>query len=346
MPVTIRDVAKLANVAPSTVSRVIADHPRISGATKKRVRKAMAELGYHPNYNARSLVNKSTQTIGVVMPSSGNKVFQNPFFPEVIRGISTKAHEDQYGLYLTTGSNEQEIFDGVVGMIQGGRVDGIVLLYSRVNDRIFDFLQENSLPFVVIGKPFKQAEQITHIDNDNFTAASELTEYLIRLNHDRIGFVGGNLDLVVTVDRLSGYKKAISNAELPTEDHYIVHEEFLKEGGSEAIKELMTLESPPTGLVVTDDLMALGILNTLNEMGIKVPDDISVVSFNNLLLAEISTPSLTSMEIHIFQLGYEAVDALIEKFKNPKTKAKRITVNHQLIERNSCSKNQRRHTIK
>ncbi|HET7657546.1 MAG TPA: LacI family DNA-binding transcriptional regulator [Bacillales bacterium] len=338
MPVTIRDVAKLANVAPSTVSRVIADHPRISGATKKRVRKAMADLGYHPNYNARSLVNKSTQTIGVVMPSSGDKVFQNPFFPEVIRGISTKAHEDQYGLYLTTGSNEQEIYEGVAGMIQGGRVDGIVLLYSRIDDRIFDYLEENSLPFVVIGKPFRQADQITHIDNDNFKASSELTEYLIRLNHTRIGFVGGDLNLVVTVDRLTGYEKAIRSAGLPYRNDYIVHEEFLKEGGSEAVKELMMLDSPPTGLVVSDDLMALGILNTLDEMGIKVPEDISVVSFNNLLMAEISTPSLTSMEIHIFQLGYEAVDALIEKIKHPETLAKRITVPHHLVERNSCTK--------
>ncbi|HEU5139529.1 MAG TPA: LacI family DNA-binding transcriptional regulator [Bacillales bacterium] len=336
MPVTIRDVAKLAQVAPSTVSRVIADHPRISQATKRRVRDAMKELGYHPNYNARSLVNRSTQTIGVVMPSSGDKALQNPFFPEVIRGISTKAHEEKYGLYLTTGNSEQEIFDGVAGMIQGGRVDGIVLLYSRIDDEITAFLQGNSLPFTVIGKPFRDMDQITHIDNDNFKAAKEATEYLIGMNHRRIGFVGGSLDLVVTVDRLTGYEKAIRTAGLPYRDDYIVHEEFLKEGGSEAIKELMLLDAPPSGLVVTDDLMALGILNTLNEMGIRVPEDISIVSFNDLMLAEISTPSLTSVCINIFELGYEAVDALIEKIDNPDTQPKRITMPHHLVERNSC----------
>ncbi|HEX7064198.1 MAG TPA: LacI family DNA-binding transcriptional regulator [Bacillales bacterium] len=336
MPVTIRDVAKLAQVAPSTVSRVIADHPRISQATKRRVRDAMKELGYHPNYNARSLVNRSTQTIGVVMPSSGDKALQNPFFPEVIRGISTKAHEEKYGLYLTTGNSEQEIFDGVSGMIQGGRVDGIVLLYSRIDDEIMAFLQENSLPFTVIGKPFRDMERITHIDNDNFKAAKEATEFLIGLKHKRIGFVGGSLDLVVTVDRLSGYEKAIRKAGLPYRDDYIVHEEFLKEGGSEAIKELMLLDSPPSGLVVTDDLMALGILNTLSEMGIRVPEDISIVSFNDLMLAEISTPSLTSVCINIFKLGYEAVDALIDKIDNPNTLPKRITIPHYLVERNSC----------
>jgi DNA-binding LacI/PurR family transcriptional regulator len=338
MPITIRDVAKMAKVAPSTVSRVIADHPRISKTTKDRVRKVMAELGYHPNFNARSLVNRSTQTLGVIMPGSGDKALQNPFFPEVIRGISSKAHENGYGLYLTTGSNEDEIYDGIVGMIQGGRVDGIVLLYSRIDDHIIEYLQGHSLPFVVIGKPFRDVEKITHIDNDNFKAAKDATEYLIGLNHRRIGFVGGSLDLVVTVDRLSGYEKAIRQADVPYRDDYIVHEEFLKEGGSEAVNELMSVDSPPTGLVVTDDLMALGILNTLDEMNIKVPDELSIVSFNNLLLAEISTPSLTSVSINIFQLGYGAVKALIEKIDDDDVPPKRITVPYRLVKRHSCKR--------
>lgn len=336
MAVTIKDVAKLANVAPSTVSRVIANNSRISEATKKRVREAMKELGYHPNFNARSLANQSSQAIGVVMPSSGNKAFQNPFFPEVIRGISAKAHENKYALYMTTGTSEQEMYKGVVDMVQGRRVDGIVLLYSRVDDQIMSYLQDNHFPFVVIGKPFRNIEEITHIDNDNFKAAKEATEHLITRNHERIGFVGGNLDLVVTVDRLLGYEKAIRQAGLTYRDDFVVHEEFLEEGGREAINELMSLEEPPTGLVVTDDLMALGILNTLSEMGIHVPGNISIISFNNVMLAEVSTPSLTSVCINIFKLGYEAADCLIEKIKSPDAKPKRVTVPYRLVERNSC----------
>ncbi|UOR11003.1 LacI family DNA-binding transcriptional regulator [Halobacillus amylolyticus] len=340
MAVTIKDVAKLANVAPSTVSRVIANNPRISEATKKRVKEAMKELGYHPNFSARSLANQNTQAIGIVMPSSGNSVFQNPFFPEVIRGISAKAHENKYALYMTTGTSEQEMYDGVVDMIQGRRVDGIVLLYSRVDDRIMTYLQESNFPFVVIGKPFRNIEDITHIDNDNFRAAQDATEHLIQQQHDRIGFVGGDRGLVVTVDRLLGYEKAIQKAGLTYRDDYVVHEEFLEEGGQEAINELMSLEEPPTGLVVTDDLMALGILKTLSEMDIKVPDDISVISFNNVMLSEISTPSLTSVCINIFWLGYEAADSLIEKIKVPETKPKRVTVPYRLVERNSCQTRQ------
>ncbi len=337
MTVTIKDVAKLANVAPSTVSRVIANNPRISDKTKERVKAAMEELGYHPNFIARSLANKSTQSIGLVMPSSADKVFQNPFFPEVIRGISKGAHEKQYSLHMSTGETEEEIFEGLVQMVQGGRVDGVVLLYSRFDDKVVTYLRKRNFPFVVIGKPYKDIEEITHVDNDNYRASKEITEYLIELGHERIAFVGGNLNFVVTVDRLLGYENAIRNAGLPYRDEYVSHEEFLQEGGQEAITELLSLEEPPTALVVADDLMALGILGKLAEMGKVVPDDISVISFNNVLLTEISRPPLTSVDIDIFRLGYEAAKSLIQITENPNESVKRIIVPYKVVKRHSCS---------
>jgi DNA-binding LacI/PurR family transcriptional regulator len=336
MAITIKDVAKLANVAPSTVSRVIADNPRISEDTKERVREAMKELGYHPNFNARSLANQSTQAIGLVMPSSADKVFQNPFFPEVLRGISTMAHEKDYALYMSTGETEDEIFKGVVKMVQGKRVDGIVLLYSRIDDVVISYLEENKFPFTVIGKPFKDADAITHVDNDNYKASKEVTEYLIGLGHERIAFVGGSLNLVVTVDRLLGYEKALRNSKIDYRDEYIVQEEFLEKGGQVAVKELLALSVPPTALVVTDDIMALGVLNTLSEMGISVPGDISVVGFNNSMYAEVSRPPLTSVEINTFDLGSMAAKYLIELIENPIGRVRRIIIPHKIVKRQSC----------
>jgi DNA-binding LacI/PurR family transcriptional regulator len=337
MAVTIKDVAKLAKVAPSTVSRVIANNPRISEKTKKKVREAMDELGYHPNFIARSLASQSTQAIGLVMPSSTDVVFQNPFFPTVLRGLSEGAHEKHYALYMTTGKTDNEILDGVTQMVQGGRVDGVVLLYSKIEDKVLMYLQERGIPFVVIGKPFKHVEEITHVDNDNFRATKEVTEYLIQLGHDHIAFVGGNLNLVVTVERLLGYEKALREAGIPLNDDYIVHEEFLREGGQEAVRELLSLKIPPTALVVADDLMALGVLNTLDELGIKVPEDISIISFNNVLVSEMSRPPLTSVDINIFDLGFEAARSLIQKIENPKEPIKRIIIPHQMVKRFSCS---------
>lgn len=336
MAITIKDVAKLANVDPSTVSRVISNNSRISESTKVRVREAMDKLGYHPNFHARSLANKSTQSIGLVMPDSTDVVFQNPFFPEVIRGISKVAHEINYALHMSTGGTPKEIFEGVERMVLSGRVDGIILLYSRKNDKVMNYLCEKEIPFTLIGKPYKYINEITYVDNDNAKAAKDVTHYLIELGHQRIAFVGGDLSLVVTMDRLNGYREALNEAKIELNEDYIVHEEFLKEGGQEAINELLSLDEPPSALVVMDDLMAFGMYFTLGELGLTVPEDISIISFNNLLLTEISRPPLTSVDINIYQLGYQAAKCLIEKINNKDEPSKRIIVPYEIIERNSC----------
>jgi DNA-binding LacI/PurR family transcriptional regulator len=337
MAITIKDVAKMANVAPSTVSRVIANSPRISEKTKNRVREAMDKLGYHPNFIARSLANQSTRVIGLVMPSSTDVFFQNPFFPTVLQGLSEGAHEKQYALQMSTGKTENEIFDGVVQMVQGGRVDGIILLYSRIDDKILTYLRDREFPFVVIGKPFQYVEEITHVDNDNFRGGREATEYLLGLGHEKIGFIGGDPEFVVTMERQLGYENALCEAGIAPTSEYIIHEEFLKEGGQEAVKELLHLSEPPTALVVADDLMALGVVNTLTEMEISVPENVSIISFNNVLFSELSRPPLTSLDINIFDLGYQAARSLIQIVENHREPIKRIIIPHQLIERCSCT---------
>lgn len=339
--VTIKDVAKLANVNPSTVSRVIADSPRISDKTKQEVREAMNQLGYHPNLIARSLVNKSANAIGIIMPSSPEKAFQNPFFAEVLGGISNLAHQKQYSLYLSTGKTEKEIYSAVVNMVQGRRVDGIILLYSRVNDKIVTYLQELEFPFVIIGKPYKKEDTIIYVDNDNLGAANEVTSFLISRGHRRIGFIGGSLDLIVTIDRLNGYKTALQNNNIPINDDYIIHKEFHKDGGKEAIVELMSLKEPPTALIVTDDLIGFGVLSALRDMGINVPNDISVISFNNIMLTELTNPPLSSVDIHIYQLGYQAATSLIGLISKSAI-AKKIIIPHKLILRESCKKEEKK----
>lgn len=337
MAVTIKDVAKIAKVNPSTVSRVIADSPRISEKTKKVVREAMDQLGYHPNLIARSLVNKSTKAIGIIMPSSPEKAFQNPFFAEVLGGISSLAHQQQYSLYMSTGETKEEIYSAVVSMVQGRRVDGIILLYSRTNDQIVAYLSELKFPFVIVGKPCEEHGEVAHVDNDNFSAAKEITTYFINGGHSRIGFIGGTLDLVVTVDRLNGYKRALEKVNIDINRDYIVHKEFHKEGGKEAIVELMSLAEPPTALVVTDDLIGFGVLSNLREMGIRVPEDISVISFNNTMLTEYTNPPLSSVDINIYQLGQHAAKLLIELIHKTKDLSKKIIVPHKLILRESCN---------
>ncbi|TCP25999.1 substrate-binding family protein [Scopulibacillus darangshiensis] len=224
------------------------------------------------------------------------------------------------------------------GIQHGRRVDGLVLLYSRIDDELIDFLKENQFPFSMVGKPYRNLEEITHVDNDNFKAAKEAADFLIELGHERIGFVGGGLDLVVTMDRLLGYEKAIRKAGLPYRNDYIVHQDFLQEGGRQAIIKLMSVDKPPTGFIVADDMMALGIVNALNEMNLSVPEDISIISFNNVLLARYSTPALTSVDINIFQLGYTAADCLFQIIDEDSLEPMRISIPYTIVKRQSCEK--------
>lgn len=337
MASTIKDVAKMANVNPSTVSRVIANSPKISEKTKRTVREAMEKLGYYPNHHARSLANQSAQTIGIVLPSSGGELFQNPFFPQVIRGISKEAHAYHYGLYITTGITKDEIREEVLSMVHGRRVDGLILLYSRIGDELVDLLIELDFPFVMIGKPYHSENNIIHVDNDNIQAAKHATQHLINLGHDKCAFIGGSPELVVTTDRLNGYKQALMEAGIPIRQDYIVHEGFQKEGGIQASQKLMSMPDPPTGLIVADDIMALGIMSSLTEMSIRVPEDISIISFNNLLICDYCSPTLTSIEINIFQLGSKATDALFQLINHVNLPTNRFILPHEIIERASCA---------
>ena len=336
--VTIKDVAKATGVAPSTVSRVIADNPRISVETKKKVRKAMKDLGYHPNINARNLVAKSTKAIGVIMPSSADKALQNPFFPEILRGIGSVTHRMQYSMTLSSGQTEEEIFEEVQRLVHGSYVDGVILLYSRLEDRVTSFLKEMKFPFVIVGKPYENMNEITHVDNDNFIAGKEITQHLIENGHGKIAFIGGSRDLFVTIDREAGYKAALQEADLEVSDRYKIHTEFLKSGGREAVETLLSLDEPPTGIVVTDDLMSVGVLSLLEESGVRVPQDISLVSFNNVYLSEIIRPALTTVDIQIHELGVQSAKALIEKTVNKSEPVNRISSQHQIVYRDSVIK--------
>lgn len=336
MAITIKDVAKLAQVSPATVSRVIADNPRISVQTKKKVREAMESLGYYPNFQARNLVIQKSRTLGVIMADSATLAFQNPFFPEVLRGISTNAHKSQYGLYLSTGASEVEVFDEVVSMTQGKRVDGIILLYSRIGDRITEYLFASGIPFSVVGRPHIHPSAISYVDNDNVENAKEVVNYFINLGHKRIAFFGGGLEFVVSLDRLQGYKEALEDANIMFDPMLIVNQENMQGNEPESIRKLMELPSPPTAFVTHDDLIAYEVISYLDDLRILVPDDVSIISFNNHNLSGHLKPPLSTVDISIYELGIHAAELVLEKIKDNEAPAKEIIVPSRLIERGSC----------
>ncbi|WP_281885260.1 LacI family DNA-binding transcriptional regulator [Paenibacillus sp. YYML68] len=333
MHVTIVDVAKKAGVSPSTVSRVISGHPRISPATIRKVKEIMEELGYHPNVMAKSLVSKTTQTLGLLLPRSAEELFQNLFFSEVIRGVISQATRSSYDLMMTTGTTEREEVEAVTRLVRGRRVDGIILLYSRNADPVIAFLKEHSFPFVLIGR--SEDEAILTVDNDNEQAAYDVTKHLIQQGHRRIGFVSGPPNLIVSRDRLNGYKKALKDADIPFRKDWIVEGEFLQESGYRAMSFLMSLPERPTGLVVMDDMVAFGVTRGLNELGYSVPQHLSIVGFNNLPMSELATPPISSVDIGIYQLGYTASQVLIRAVKGEDIPHTRTIIPHRLIVRES-----------
>jgi DNA-binding LacI/PurR family transcriptional regulator len=334
MSVTIKDVAKAVGVSPSTVSRVISNHPRISKKTSIKVKKIMEELGYHPNMMAKSLVSRTTNTIGILLPRPAEELFINFFFAEFIRGISTRAARSSYDLLMTTGASEKEELEAVTRIVKGKRVDGVIILYSRPNDTIIHFLNKERFPFVLIGRSEDFPDTLC-VDNDNIQAAYDATNHLISQGHQRIGFVSGPSNLSVSQDRLEGYQKALRHANLPIRSDWTVEGEFLQESGYRAMSHIMNLPERPTALVAIDDIVTFGVLRGLTELGYRVPQDLSLVSFNNLALSELTSPPISSIDIGIYQLGYTASHTLLSFINTPDAIKSRTIIPHRLIIRES-----------
>lgn len=334
MRVTIKDVASKANVSPSTVSRVLAGNGRIGKDTIIRVRKVLDELGYHPHHAAQGLVRRTTRTLGISLPRSANDMFGNFFFPELMRGISSRASRDGYDILMTTGSQDREELAALTRIVRGRRVDGVILLSSRQDDPLIRLLEGEDFPYVLIGRNDDSTRALS-VDTDNIKAAYELTQHLIAQGNHRIGFIGGPAHVMVHRDRRQGYHQAMEEAHYPVKKEWIIDSELLQESSFRAISMLMELEERPTALVVIDDAVCFGVLRGLGELGYQVPRDISLAAFNNIALSELSTPSLTSVDIGTYQLGYTAAHSLLQLLSTEEVDRHRYIIPHRLIVRES-----------
>lgn len=322
MNVTIKDVARECNVSPSTVSRVIAGSPRISDETKKRVHEAIKKLNYHPNIIARSLANKATRVIGLVLPSQVENLFENPFFIQVMTGVSSYAKQAGYYIMYTFCKTEEEELNTIKDYVHSNLVDGIILSVVRFEDKCVKYLQEIEFPFVVIGRP-EDTTNVLWVDNDNFQAMYNVVNKLLMDGHKEIAFIGANSQLNVTSDRLSGYKQAHKIHGIGiSEDLILEVEDFKEDLAYEAIKELLK-KRRPTALVATDDLLAIGANHYFVESNIN---DVALVGFNNIPLAEYQRPSLTSVDINAKKVGHYAANLLVDKLQG------NIKVGHHIID--------------
>lgn len=338
MTVTIKDVAALAGVSPSTVSRTCKNNPSISEETKERVRKAMAELGYEPNFQASNLASQNSRTIGIILPASAKEVYENSFYLEAIQGISHYCNGRQYMTTIVTGQDEAEILDAVRSMSRSGKVDGFIILYSKKDDPVIDYLFNEGLLYILIGKATQYTNQTIYIDNDNLLAGREAAEYLYQLGHRRIAYLGSDSSLMFSADRKAGYQLALASHQLPVRPEYCVEVKNVSENNEEAIRGLLMQKDRPTAILVSDDILAVSLERVCLENHLAIPEDLSIISFNNSLFARLTSPQLTSIDIGAGQLGSEAASQIINHIENPNLLATKIIVPHHLIERDSCCK--------
>ena len=335
MAVTVKDVAALAGVSPSTVSRVCKNNPSISKETREKVRRAMTKLGYEPSTPSGVTAPKARQ-IGIILPPSPREVYENSFFLEVIRGISQFCNQRQYASTIITGQDEQEILQAIRTLTRGEQVEGFILLYSKTDDAVVNYLCEEGYLYALVGKAGQLANQTICIDNDNLSAGREATEYLYNLGHRRIAYLGSESAFFFSADRKSGYQLSLLQHGLTPDPSFAVEADNFSCDKSDDLRALLSRKDRPTAIVVSDDILAVSLERICLQMGLSIPGDLSIVSFNNSLMAQLTFPQLTSVDVNTFQLGFEAASQLINHVENPNLMATKIIVPHAIVERHSC----------
>ena len=335
MAVTIKDIAAQAGVSPSTVSRVCNDNPSISKETRDRVRKVMAELGYEPSAPAAPAAS-DIHMVGIILPPSMQSVYRNPFFLEAIRGICEFCNPHGVVTAIVTSASDEEAMTAVRKLVSTRQIDGFILLYSKQDDPVVEYLCEEGILYVVVGTPQQFRSQTVCIDNDNLSASREATDYLCELGHKRIGFLGGNSSFYHCRDRKAGYQLSIMQHGLPFDPAICLEFNNIALEGSDRIHALLSRADRPSAILTDDDILGLVLEQQCINVGLRIPEDISIVSFNNSLYSSMTVTPLTCVDVNSFQLGFEAASQIVNHVQNPNLMATKILVPHRFIDRGSC----------
>lgn len=334
---TIRDIAKLAGVSISTVSRVISDSPRISDETKQRIREILKETNYVPNSTAKQLVMKSNFNIGFLFNSRSNNVPLDVYFYNMIGGLQSVILSNNYELticdfnYLAPSENLLERF------VYNRKVDGIILHATLVSEEVISKLNEISFPYVIIGHPDFDFES-SWVDIDNTDAGKLACKHLLDNGYKNIAFIGGSKEETISLHRIEGYKKQLKKSKLSLNTQYIKNGMGTDKDGYDCMKELLSLQSPPDAVICINDYTAFGALRAISEANIKVPHQIGIIAFDNFPLAPYVSPSLTSVDIDTFRLGERASELLMKKVKDKSRSHKHERIIPNIISRESTLK--------
>ena len=331
MAYTLEDIARMAGVSRATVSRVLNNYPHVRPEVRERVLRVVREVGYTPHAVARSLATQRTHVLGLIIPEAVSTLFTDPFFSLLITGITHACHARGYHLMLSLFTTPEEETTLAPRLLKGGYVDGVILASTRLEDPLIGWMLEEHIPFVLISR--HPDPRVTYVDADNIQGARMAVDYLIRQGHTRVATITGPLDMAPGQDRLEGYRRAMQAHRLPVHEAWIVEGDFTEEGGMAAMQQLLALPDAerPTAVFVASDTMAMGALKAVKDAGLHVPQDITLVGFDDLPQTAYLDPPLTTVRQPIPRLGETAVHLLLELLQYGPERVQRVVLPTELV---------------
>ena len=336
--VSIKEVAKLAGVSIATVSRCVNNPEKVTERTRLKVQDAIVKTGYSPNTLAQSFRRGRTNLVMVVLPSIGD-----PFFTAVMRGIRTAAKAKGYSVLIEETQLNTMTADEISAMLVSRQTDGIILLASMspFGTEILSAKSRRRLPIVVgCEKVSSDLADLPSVHIDNVAAAKDATNFLITQGHKRIGMIFGQTDSLLTKDRELGYRAAMKQANLPIHEGWVAAGQMSIAGARQATRELLNHPEGPTAIFCANDEMAIGCLHEIKAADLRVPDDVSVIGFDDIRYAEVTDPPLTTVSQPAEEIGERVMYRLCRRIEEGRSNDNNesLIVPHKLVVRQSVAK--------
>jgi LacI family transcriptional regulator len=332
----LEDIAKLVGVSRSTVSRVVNDDPHVRPEVRRRVLDAIQSTGFQPNAAARTLASQRSWTIGLVLPHSVSFIFTDPYYPHLTKGVAQACNQYNYTLALFlvgTKEDEERIYPRIS---RKGLLDGVIVQSGHHGDQwIIGRFVDANIPLVIAGRPFR-SDNVTYLDIDNVNAANNAVSHLIRLGRKRIALISGPVNSTVGLDRKQGYLKALSERGHTVDESLIVEGDFTEASGYYAMQQLLANDRRPDAVFSASDVMAIGGMRATREAGLRIPEDIAFVGFDDLSIPKLSEIKCTTVRQPVVQFGAKTVEVLIDLIENGTQPPRHIIMGTELVIRDSC----------
>jgi LacI family transcriptional regulator len=328
---TIRDIARMAGVSHTTVSRVLNDDPRVAQETRKRIVRVVEEVGFKPDPRARSFVLRKSRLIGLEVVDIGT-----PFCAELARGIEDQAHQEGYNVIFCSTDEKPERLENFVNLMTGVGTDGLIFTSSRLHEPLVERLVDDKFPLVLINRKMK-GEAFNYVVLDNFQGAYDITEHLIHIGYRGLAIIDGPLTVSTGSERLKGFQAALKDHGISLGQDFILHGPWSRMTGYTSAKRLLETKKRPEAIFGASDNIALGVIDAVEEMGLRIPDDIALVGFDDTDFASISRINLTTISQRKYEMGQLGVQILIDQIEGKTDNCiHKIVLEPRLIIRESC----------